>query len=311
MTQTQAPGRVVAATDGTTAGTIGVRYAAREAQRRGVGLELKHVVPAFLPVGTFPMMPDDSFQQFGRDVLQQGVATAREVDPEANVKTTLHVGGRVASIVAHAHDAGVIVLGSHPLVGAERFWSGPTVPGVAARASCPVIAVPEDYDETKSHGRVVVGVKRADRSAELLAAAFAIADELGAELLVVHAWKLPSGYDDLVSNKVARAEWRQYEMALMKPDLATLQTQYPNVVTRVEIMHGLGAAALIEASKEADRLVISRPAHGSYFHHLGATARAVLREAQCPVEVIPPTSNRHHDDTESERRVENPGYLVG
>lgn len=315
MTHTLSPGRVVAATDGSPAGMIGVRYATREAARRGVSLELKHVVPAFLPVGTFPMVPDDSFQQYGREVLEQSRAAAQAVDPTVSVSTTLHIGGRVASIVAHAHDAGVIVLGSHPLTGSERFWNGPTVPGVAARAACPVIAVPEEYDETKRHGRVIVGVKRADHSAELLAGAFAVAKEQGAELLIVHAWKLPSGYDDLVSNQVAREEWREYEMALMEPDLARLRELYPEVSVQVEILHGLGSTALVDASAEADRLIISRPVHGGYFHHLGATARAILRDARCPVEVLPPAGHTH-DDTESlalhkEAALKNPGYFVG
>lgn len=315
MTHTLSPGRVVAAVDGSPAGEVGIRYATREAARRGVSLELKHVVPAFLPVGTFPMVPDDSFQEYGREVLEKSRTVASAVDPTVAVSTTLHIGGRVASIVGHAHDAGVIVLGSHPLTGAERFWSGPTVPGVAARAVCPVISVPEAYDDTSRHGRVVVGVKRADRSADLLAAAFAVAHEQDAELLIVLAWKLPSGYDDLVANRVAREEWREYEMALMEPDLAALRTLHPDVSVRVEILHGLGAAAIVDASAEADRVIIGRPVHGGYFHHLGATARTVLREAQCPVEVVPPAGHTHEASEslarETDEPLKVPGYLTG
>jgi len=30
-------------------------------------------------------------------------------------------------------------------------------------------------------------------------------------------------------------------------------------------------------------------------HYLGATARAVIREAECPVEVVPPREETRHD----------------
>ena len=33
--------------------------------------------------------------------------------------------------------------------------------------------------------------------------------------------------------------------------------------------------------------MISRPSHGGFVHHLGATARAVIRDAGCPVLVVP------------------------
>jgi nucleotide-binding universal stress UspA family protein len=57
---------------------------------------------------------------------------------------------------------------------------------------------------------------------------------------------------------------------------------------RVDLVHGQPGNILVEASREADVLVISRPVHGGFVHHLGAAARAVLREASCPVLVVPP-----------------------
>jgi hypothetical protein len=34
-------------------------------------------------------------------------------------------------------------------------------------------------------------------------------------------------------------------------------------------------------------MVLVKPLHGSLVHHLGRTARGVLRFAECPVEVVP------------------------
>ena len=62
---------------------------------------------------------------------------------------------------------------------------------------------------------------------------------------------------------------------------------------RVELTHGQAAYALVRESAEADLLLVSRPAHGGFVHYLGSTARAVIRESACPVEVVPPLDEAH------------------
>ncbi len=160
MNQHPTPGLIVVATDGTAAGRAGVEFATREARRRGAGLELVHVVPMYPSASTFPVIPDDSFNQFGREVLEQGAELVRGIDPDAQFGTTLMTGARVAAITRCAAEAALLVIGSNPpLSASERFWIGTTVPGVAARSTCPVITVPVEYDANHVTGRVVVGVK--------------------------------------------------------------------------------------------------------------------------------------------------------
>ena len=311
MNQHPTPGLIVVATDGTAAGRTGIEFATREARRRGAGLELVHVVPMYPSASTFPVIPDDSFNQYGREVLQQGSALVREIDPDAQFGTTLMTGARVTGITKCAAEAALLVLGSHPpMSAAEKFWIGTAVPGVASRAACPVLIVPADYDPNKVAGRVVVGVKVPARSAELLASAFALAEEFESELVIVHAWKLASGYDDLVSNEESRQEWRVQLEAEIEYVLADLRSDHPDVPVRIEIVHGPAAPALIDASRNADRLLISRPVHGGYFHHLGSTARAVLREGHCPVEVLPPHPAAGRDDVESDAQKSRSDVLV-
>jgi nucleotide-binding universal stress UspA family protein len=56
----------------------------------------------------------------------------------------------------------------------------------------------------------------------------------------------------------------------------------------VEIVHLPAAEALLQASKDAALLVLAR---GRLAHplvgHLGSVARAVMRDAESPVEIIP------------------------
>jgi hypothetical protein len=66
--------------------------------------------------------------------------------------------------------------------------------------------------------------------------------------------------------------------------------------------------ALVEASRQADRLVLVKPLHGGSVHHLGRTARGALRFAECPVHVVP--AKRHDELTMAPVAVERKGELV-
>ena len=63
---------------------------------------------------------------------------------------------------------------------------------------------------------------------------------------------------------------------------------FPTVKAYVRVVLRRPAGALVGASGRADRLIVTKPDHGARVHHLGSTARALLRDAECPVEVVPP-----------------------
>lgn len=306
-TSTRSQLLVVVGTDGSPAALHGVRWAAREARRLGTGLLVAHATPGYLPTGpVVPMIPDGSLREYGAELLQRGSAVAREEVPDLDVDVVLVEGGRVAGLVEVAREAALLVLGTEHRSLAERVWTGTTVTGVAARSRCPVVVVradgadgpdgPDSPDTPEAHGaggvehgRIVVGWKAAAHARELLAAGFALARSRSAELVVVHAWKLAPYYDDVVSDRAGRAEWRARETELIEEVLGDFRERYPDVRIRVDVVHEQPAAALVAASASADRLLLVRPAHGGALHHLGPVARAVLREARCPVEVLAPS----------------------
>ena len=171
----------------------------------------------------------------------------------------------------------------------DRVWTGATVAGAVSRAACPVVVVPASWEPSAPRGRVVAGLKSPHHAAELLATAFALAGELGAELEVLHAWKLQGVYDEMIASSIEEEHTNARELDELEPLLGGLRLAYPRVRAYVRVVHRRPAGALIGASGRADRLVISKPDHGARMHHLGRTARAVLREAQCPVEVVVPS----------------------
>jgi nucleotide-binding universal stress UspA family protein len=286
---TSASHPIIVGIDGSRGSTRALEYAVRTAAAQGRALCLVHVIPDYVPLT--PMMPltPNDLRQTGEEILRAAEATARELDPGVAVTTELLSGPRVAGLVHLAEGDSLIVVGHEHRTVLDRILTGATATGVAAQATCSVVSVPDAWDPGMLHGSVVVGFKSPQHSNELMAQAFAAADARQARLVVLHAWKLPTGYDDIIESRVAVQQWHDHAVGVIEPLLTEWRATYPDVEVEVRIVHDQPAHALVRASTEADLLVMVRRTHGfPAFVHLGAVARAVLREATCPVEVVPP-----------------------
>jgi nucleotide-binding universal stress UspA family protein len=285
-------GYAVAAVDGTEEGDAAVTLAAQEAARLGLELRLVHVMPPDVPLRPLLVPDSHGLGSFGSEALASASRLATDVAPDLKVTTHLTMGGRVSEVVDEAKDATFVVVGRRRATALDRAWSGGTLDGIASRATCPVVMVPSTRDRGDRPRRVVAGFKSSEHSAELFEAAFRAADDLrttegSAELEVVHAWKLSSGYDDMIARRVSEAATNREQKQSISDLIAPWQEGYPDVPVRVRVVHEYPVRALVEASREADRLIMVKPLHGSLVHHLGRTARGVLRFAECPVLVVP------------------------
>ncbi len=283
--------RIVVGIDDSPASATGVTYAALEAQRLGASLDIVHATPGYGDLhGDVPLVDDQTLAAFGHKLLRDAEHLARSVAPNLSISTDLTSGGTVTVLVAAAQDAQMLVLGAERRSVVDRIWTGDVVGGAAARSHCPVVAVAPEWEPSEEHGRIVVGLKSTDNAGDLLRAGLDLAHECKAELVVVHAWKLDSGYDDIVANRVDSDDYGRQVTNQVEPLLNELRLAHPEVAVRIEVLHVQAAYALVKASADADRLLISRPAHRTVLHHLGSVARAVLHEARCPVEILPPQS---------------------
>jgi nucleotide-binding universal stress UspA family protein len=293
--------RVVVATSGSAASQAAISHAALEAAARGLPLEVVHVVPPTLPAGPYVAAPDLAVRRTGREVLAHGEATAHHVVPRLDVSTTLLIGSRTDAVVQHAADAALLVVGAPPHGLFERLWTGSAVYGVAARAACSVEVVPPGPPRQTFH-EVLVGLKSTQHVGHLLATAFAEAHQRQAALRVVHAWHLSTPYDEAIAGRAPEPVWVTEQERAIDGLLIDLRMTYPDVRVEVELLHGQPAFVLVTGSQAADLVVVSRPAHGGFVHYLGATAHALLREAACPVLVVPPldeTQEVEHTQQES------------
>ena len=279
---------VVIGVDGSSGNHAALRYGLAEARRLDASVRLVHVAPDYVPIS--PMMPltPGDLAETGTAILKAARAAAHDLAPDIQVEGWLHHGARGAELARAAEHADLLVVGrdDRPLL--ERLVLGNTATGAAARSAVPSVTVPADWQPT-AHGVVLVGVKSSSHSDALLGDAFAVAADHGSKLVVLHAWSLPSEYDDIIQGRGAAGEWAARSTRELETMLREWRAAYPAVEVEVRVVHDYPVHALVAASEDADVLVLVRRAHGvPTAAHLGGTARSVLRWAHCPVRVVPP-----------------------
>lgn len=281
---------VVVGADGTPASANALRYAMREAERSGGKVEVFHVVPDYAPIA-YPI-PLEDLLAAGRQALDATlhlVGEAGHSPVEDAVATHLERGPVVKTLAEAGSNAYAIVVGSDRRPVSMRLLTGNVSTGVAARADVPVVSVPETWDSTISTGVVLAGVKTPQHSEAVVAEAFDLAHRTGKRLVVLHAWRTPSAYDDLVmADPQTLAEWNTRARHELEELVSPWRHRYPDVEVELRAVHDYSAHALVEATQHADELVIMRRAHGfPAAAHLGSTARTALLYALCPVRVVP------------------------
>ena len=164
--------------------------------------------------------------------------------------------------------------------------------GVAARVRVPVVAVPSGWTRSGGAPVVVAGVDVPERSAEVLSAAVAESRARGATLTVVHSWAMPVHYEGVLIEPAEHARWTDRSKAEVRAALDALGDESVAIDAEVVVHPGRAVEAILDAAEGADLLVIGRHdplvPHGS---HIGPVARAVLREATCPVLLASPEAS--------------------
>lgn len=274
-----------------------LRYAVDEAARVGCGVHLVHVVQHVHDGPEFVLVEESDRERAGRQVIGAALERARDLAGDA-VPVTCEIvsGGVVSELVAASADARMIVLEHRDLARLRRIVTRSVSSGVAARARIPVVCVPARSASALAAplDRVTVGVDVPDRCDEVLRAGVAAAAARGAGLHVLHTWSFPSAYDDIVMTRAEGERWAKRAVAEIEEALGALGDATSGVPVRIEARHAPAADALVRAGRESALLVIGR--HDPLIplgSHLGPVARAVLREASCPVLLADPRPVRH------------------
>jgi nucleotide-binding universal stress UspA family protein len=287
---------VVVGVDGSEQATTAVRWATREAARRGTTLRIVHawVWPLYRvsldpPPGA---PPGAGLRAVAEQVLADAARTARETDPRVEADTELVVGEPATALLRAAETAGLLVVGNRGVGGFGGLLLGSTGVSASARAACPVVVVRGDVDRGASDGGtapVVVGVDGAASGIDedaVLSAAVDQAVRRRAPLLLVHAWTAPlhrrrleaGGYSAAAEEGIAAGR------EVLRHAEERVQREHPALTVRCRIGARSASAELVDASQEARLVVVGSSGAGPLTGLvLGSTTHAVIHHAACPV----------------------------
>lgn len=292
---------VVVGTDGTSQSLAAVRFGAAEAQRTEASLRIVHVLPHHIPESPLLRLSTDDLDAVGRHVLSRAVQEARRSSPRhEDVRGRLLHGSVVSELVEAATGAELLALGRESAPVRWHVYTGAVTVMAAARGRCPVVSVPDTWQPGEgSHEPVVVGFRSDADGSTLLEHAFRVAMDREARLTVLHAWELPRGYRSFLARHARDPEWNLKALQHIESHLSQLRRDHPGVDVEVRVAHQRPAQALVEASRASQLVLLARHEAGPAAFHLGETARALLREAACPVMVVPAARPEVHDPQQS------------
>ncbi|MDJ0456655.1 universal stress protein [Arthrobacter sp. NQ7] len=133
--------------------------------------------------------------------------------------------------------------------------------------------------------RIVVGVDGSEASVEALRQAQRLATPLGAKVQALACWEYPQMYSGYVMMGVEGFE----EGARKVLDEAVAQAFGPGIPENVTatLVRSHPREALIDASRDADMIVVGRRGHGGFGGLLlGSVSSALVAHAHCPVLVV-------------------------
>ena len=288
---------VLAGIDGSECAAAAAGWAAREAALRGVRLRLLHASPR-LPGTTVPRPALDRMRLMGSRLTQRAVEDLAGRHPDLAVEGGQADEDPVDALLGAARDAGLLVVGTRGTGGFEGLAVGSVALRMAAAAPCPVVLVPprpgayaDAAPATRHTGRIVLGFDAHRPVGEAAGFAFSAAEARGARLRVVQAWGLPAesvSSRTLVVTEEDRATWEDQEVLELSDALRPWQEKHPRVSAATDLMLLHPAEALLNASRNADLLVVGRRTEPAAAEgRLGPVTHAVLHHARCPVAVVP------------------------
>ncbi|GAA1331574.1 universal stress protein [Saccharothrix algeriensis] len=281
---------VVVGVDGSAAALAAAEWAAAEAARHDVPVELVHAYP--LPVRGYPEIAltgnriRQASAELGRERLDAAERAVRAVAPEVEVSTSLLVGSPAAVLVAASGRARLVVLGSRGPGGFPGLVGSVAV-AVSAHGTSPVVVVRRS---APVDGPVVVGVDGSPVSEAAVAFAFEQACLRGVPLIALTAWSdFFAGSRHASRFAAAGARVEAEEHRALAERLAGWQEKYPDVAVSRVVVRDQPVHALLEAGRDACLLVVGSHGRGGFTGMLlGSTGQALVHHAPCPLAIVRP-----------------------
>ncbi|MFJ8582849.1 universal stress protein [Micromonospora sp. NPDC093277] len=269
--------------DGSADAKVALNWALDEAGRSGRPVRLAYVfewltVAGWVGPGVTPgIWPDETARQQVEELVRSAAASAAADRPGLTVHGEVFDGPPALVLQERSAQAGMLVLGTRGHGGFGGLLAGSTAVSVAAHGHCPVIVVRDGKAATS--GPVLVGVDGSESSRLALGFAVERAAQRDVPLRVLRVWGptgAPPGSDPEAAERTA-----------VEQELAQWRETFPDVPIEIQVPSGNPAALLVEASREAQLVVVgSRGRGGLRGMLLGSVSQQLIHHSQCPVAVV-------------------------
>ena len=282
--------RVVVGFDGSEASLLTAKWAAAEAQLRGLGLTLINALIPPTSGGTFgPGMAVglDTLE----DIRKAAQATLDEVAGTLegpDIQSIVQIGSPTGVLLEASETAALIVVGSRGHGGFKELLLGSVSSQLVAHADCPVIVMRHETDA--ANDQIVVGIDGSPSSNAAVGFAFATASLHKWKVVAVHAWDVPSFDLVIMPGTPVPANFDSIsdsEVRLAAEALSGFVAEYPDVEVQQVVTRGNAMRALLEAAPAAAMIVVGTRGHGQVMSSvLGSVSHGVLHKSKVPVAVV-------------------------
>jgi nucleotide-binding universal stress UspA family protein len=287
---------VTAGIDGSAAGFAAATWAAREAELRRIPLHLVAAWPA--PEGTVPGTPEaEARRRWASCSLDLARDRLRSRHPRLDLQVRLLDSPPLEALLRAGARAELLVLGSRGLGGRSALLVGSTGARTAARADFPLTLVRPgpahgsgSASDEQRDGPVLLALDAGHHVPEdVIARAFEEAALHGRPLRALYAWTPPvpvRAYPVRYGQHSRSPRARRAEQHLTEA-LLPWRRKFPDVRVEEVCLEDVPAGAVAAACRHAVLAVLGHRLQPGTGARLGAVAHAAVRQAVCPVTLVP------------------------
>jgi nucleotide-binding universal stress UspA family protein len=284
---------LVVGVDGSDSSLQAVDWAVDEAAHHGLPLRLVYASLWERYEGGRPSFSTDrpTEEVMAEHIIASSAERARLHNPQVKVSGEVLPEDAVSAQLREGHEACALVTGVRGRGEFAGMLLGSVSLTVAARAGCPVIVVRGgERNRQGAFRRVGVGVGDSTESSGAVRFAFHEAEARSCALRAVRAWRCPIHEHvdhPLIADDAARVH-EERASTVLTDALRDAVRDHPNVDAHRQAVEGPAHKVLVEASADADLIVVGAVRrHGHFGLQLGRVAHALLHHSECPVAVIP------------------------
>ena len=285
---------IVVGIDGSTGSAHAVEWAATEASRTGIDLEIVHAldIPGTSAINVNAHLQGTTvaeLENFSQHLLDIAAHRVAEVAPTAKVRTRMQIGSPTGVLIDASRDASALVVGSRGLGTLGRFVGSVSL-RCAARAHCPVFVIPDQGRHSPPVGPIVAAVDDSDLGAAALRFALIQALSCNTSVRAVTAYQLPVVSVPLEPEMISGFQRAGHDQAVRILD--KMVDRVRSDATRhvaVETVVGQGSAAdvITGEAKDAQLIVVGSHGRGAVRRvFLGSVSQRLLHQAEVPVAVV-------------------------